>query len=76
MGGLTCDLEACAAMVIGKERTNWYEPHGHACTCADCTEKAAAQRRFDAQTQGRKVGRNEKCPCGSGQKFKKCHALA
>jgi uncharacterized protein len=20
-----------------------------------------------------KVGRNEKCPCGSGKKFKKCH---
>jgi hypothetical protein len=23
----------------------------------------------------RKVGRNEKCPCGSGLKFKKCHGL-
>lgn len=22
-----------------------------------------------------KVGRNEPCPCGSGKKFKKCHAL-
>lgn len=22
---------------------------------------------------GRKVGRNERCPCGSGQKFKRCH---
>jgi len=21
----------------------------------------------------RKVGRNEKCPCGSGKKFKHCH---
>ena len=21
----------------------------------------------------RKVGRNDLCPCGSGQKFKKCH---
>jgi uncharacterized protein YecA (UPF0149 family) len=21
---------------------------------------------------GRKVGRNERCPCGSGKKFKKC----
>ena len=27
--------------------------------------------------QGRKVGRNEPCPCGSGKKFKHCHgALA
>ena len=23
--------------------------------------------------QGRKVGRNEPCPCGSGKKYKKCH---
>jgi preprotein translocase subunit SecA len=23
--------------------------------------------------QGRKVGRNEPCPCGSGKKFKHCH---
>ena len=22
---------------------------------------------------GRKVGRNEPCPCGSGRKFKHCH---
>ncbi|MFX8778298.1 SEC-C metal-binding domain-containing protein [Acinetobacter baumannii] len=22
-----------------------------------------------------KIGRNEKCPCGSGKKFKKCHLL-
>lgn len=23
--------------------------------------------------EGRKIGRNEPCPCGSGLKFKKCH---
>jgi len=23
--------------------------------------------------QGRKVGRNEPCPCGSGKKYKQCH---
>ncbi|WP_377895948.1 SEC-C metal-binding domain-containing protein [Alteromonas sp. R78001] len=22
-----------------------------------------------------KVGRNDQCPCGSGLKYKKCHAL-
>ena len=22
---------------------------------------------------GRKVGRNEPCPCGSGKKYKQCH---
>ena len=25
--------------------------------------------------EGRKIGRNERCPCGSGKKFKKCHLL-
>jgi preprotein translocase subunit SecA len=26
--------------------------------------------------RGPKVGRNDPCPCGSGQKFKKCHGAA
>lgn len=26
--------------------------------------------------QGRKVGRNELCPCGSGKKFKRCHGAS
>ncbi|WP_371257832.1 SEC-C metal-binding domain-containing protein [Synechococcus sp. PCC 7502] len=25
-----------------------------------------------ATRQSKKVGRNEKCPCGSGKKYKKC----
>ena len=60
-------------MVIGNERTNWYAAHPPACTCADCTARAAERRRFDEATGGRKVGRNERCPCGSGKKYKKCH---
>ena len=62
-------------MVIGKERSNWYKEHGQACTCVKCLDKSIAQKRFDSQTNGRKIGRNEKCPCGSGIKYKKCHAL-
>jgi preprotein translocase subunit SecA len=26
--------------------------------------------------EGRKVGRNEPCPCGSGKKYKHCHGQA
>ena len=26
--------------------------------------------------RGRKIGRNERCPCGSGKKYKKCHGRA
>jgi len=33
----------------------------------------AVQRAATAQRRAEKVGRNDPCPCGSGQKFKKCH---
>ncbi|NOX23939.1 MAG: hypothetical protein GXP36_12760 [Actinobacteria bacterium] len=23
-----------------------------------------------------KIGRNERCPCGSGRKYKRCHGLS
>ena len=58
--------------MVGKERTNWYENHGSACTCAICATKAAEQRWFANVTNGRKVGHNGKCPCGSDVKHKKC----
>jgi len=60
-------------MVIGKERPNWYGDHPPACTCAACENRRAATLRFEAASGGRKVGRNERCPCGSGIKFKRCH---
>jgi hypothetical protein len=42
---------------------------------------AALSGRRPGEQQGtivasEKVGRNERCPCGSGKKFKKCHGLA
>lgn len=39
-------------------------------------DSLAASQKDSAQPairEGRKVGRNEKCPCGSGKKFKHCH---
>ncbi|HSY25265.1 MAG TPA: SEC-C metal-binding domain-containing protein, partial [Polyangiaceae bacterium] len=39
----------------------------------------AAQPRVvqpPVRREGPKVGRNDPCPCGSGQKFKKCHGAA
>jgi preprotein translocase subunit SecA len=35
------------------------------------TESDAQQETF--VREGRKVGRNEPCPCGSGKKYKQCH---
>ena len=34
--------------------------------------------RADGKARGvtlRKIGRNERCPCGSGNKYKRCHLL-
>ena len=36
-------------------------------------EQSAAGDKQPFVRQGRKVGRNEPCPCGSGKKFKHCH---
>ena len=42
--------------------------------------QAGAATQSDAANSphiaGQKVGRNEKCPCGSGKKFKNCHGTA
>ena len=34
---------------------------------------AAGQGRMPFSRDGRKIGRNEPCPCGSGKKYKQCH---
>ena len=36
-------------------------------------QQAAAEPQAPVVRDGRKVGRNEPCPCGSGKKFKQCH---
>jgi len=44
---------------------------GGATQVAASTSAGAEQRPF--VREGRKVGRNEPCPCGSGKKYKQCH---
>jgi len=51
-------------------RPNWIEEHPTACTCVACQKKATGMEKVRAAG---KVGRNSRCPCGSGKKFKKCH---
>ena len=36
---------------------------------------ASADASTSQRYTGEKVGRNEKCPCGSGKKFKNCHGV-
>ncbi|HNT63845.1 MAG TPA: UPF0149 family protein [Candidatus Desulfobacillus denitrificans] len=38
--------------------------------------RSAVAEREQARRMGKKVGRNEPCPCGSGKKFKKCCGAA
>ena len=33
----------------------------------------AGGKKQQTRVSGKKVGRNDPCPCGSGKKFKKCH---
>ena len=33
----------------------------------------AASQSQSRGTGGKKVGRNQPCPCGSGKKYKNCH---
>lgn len=40
---------------------------------AESTPPAEAGQNTPYVRQGRKIGRNEPCPCGSGKKFKQCH---
>ena len=51
-------------------RPNWYEDHPAACTCSSCQRGRADMVKV---RDAGKVGRNARCPCGSGKKFKKCH---
>ena len=37
------------------------------------TDFVADSQKVQQQAVSPKVGRNEKCPCGSGKKYKKCH---
>jgi preprotein translocase subunit SecA len=45
---------------------------GDAAAEGEADESAAAEQQPFVR-DGRKVGRNEPCPCGSGKKFKQCH---
>ena len=36
-------------------------------------DKEEKNEKISKNKTEKKVGRNEKCPCGSGKKFKHCH---
>jgi len=40
---------------------------------SEAQDRAAADAAQTVVREGRKIGRNEPCPCGSGKKYKQCH---
>jgi preprotein translocase subunit SecA len=49
--------------------------HAEASAMGQPDEQGEGERQHNTPftREGRKVGRNEPCPCGSGKKFKQCH---
>jgi preprotein translocase subunit SecA len=45
--------------------------HDNASALGEVSEETSGSMPYTRE--GRKVGRNDPCPCGSGQKFKQCH---
>ena len=55
------------------EQMKFQHAEASALSSSPSEEKPQAQPQTPFVRDGRKVGRNEPCPCGSGKKFKQCH---
>jgi len=64
--------EAAPIRVAAAPPPRWQERHGGTADLAPARPAPGAEPRLPS---GAKVGRNDPCPCGSGKKYKKCHAL-
>jgi uncharacterized protein len=59
--------EILSMMIAGLTKIyRYFEPHRRS--------RASASRSAPLRREGRKIGRNEPCPCGSGRKYKRCCA--
>jgi preprotein translocase subunit SecA len=66
------ERERARARAVHAEATALAAAAGAEDAVADDAE-AAPERPQTVVREGRKVGRNEPCPCGSGKKYKQCH---
>ena len=68
------DLEAAEERLRGRmERLRTWEGE---LTTVEQRIRAASSQALRPKEPSRKVGRNDRCPCGSGLKHKHCHGLA
>ncbi len=68
------DVEAIEAQRRSEAPVSYQHEKVPSATAGGAPEKAPAEPAHQPFVRdGRKVGRNEPCPCGSGKKFKQCH---
>ena len=67
------DLAEMEARRKQAEQMKFQHAEASALSSSPSEEKPQAQPQTPFVRDGRKVGRNEPCPCGSGKKFKQCH---
>lgn len=65
------DMDALAMQGAASDDMEFMHPDVQQDIADDGGDVAVAQKPM--VRQGRKIGRNEPCPCGSGKKYKQCH---
>ena len=61
-----------AEQLLARERSK-LEDHLMNARASHGDESVPAEARAEKGEDGKKVGRNDPCPCGSGKKYKNCH---
>ncbi|MBU1188932.1 MAG: preprotein translocase subunit SecA [Gammaproteobacteria bacterium] len=67
------DVDAVAAQRRASADMQYQHADPDARPTAPSPDAAAAAAAQPVVRDGRKIGRNEPCPCGSGKKYKQCH---
>ena len=69
------DVEAVEEQRRRQEEAEVSYQHAQASALGEAEEASAGQEAAHTPfvREGRKIGRNEPCPCGSGKKYKRCH---
>ena len=61
-----------AEQLLARERSK-LEDHLMNARASHGDESVPAEAKATKNEEGKKVGRNDPCPCGSGKKYKNCH---
>ena len=69
------DVEAVEEQRRRQEEAEVSYQHAQASALGEAEEASGGQQAAHTPfvREGRKIGRNEPCPCGSGKKYKRCH---